>query len=225
MVDFGDVYERLRRADEHLEQVAKLANEACQVQAETALVRTSPTRTIKSGEAGDLVSIELQSSAIPKRLSVLVGDAINDLRACLDYSVALIAIRDSGHRQKGTQFPIEGSPKDFARRRVTFLRGVSEKSIEPIEALQPYNGHAWTRNLGRLSNWDKHNGLMFVVHDMAIRGRFALDKTAKESCDLSSSLIFEPTLRIAFAEGLEITSTLLEIRHGVGKFVEQLAVA
>jgi len=91
--------------------------------------------------------------------AVLVGDAINDFRSALEYLVHGLVRLDSDREVGKTQFPIADSPQHFSRLRRRFLRGMSEKHVSRIEAVQPYQGSNWLAELRRLSNLDKHRHL------------------------------------------------------------------
>lgn len=92
-------------------------------------------------------------------VSILIGEAVYNLRAALDYLVYEIAKHDSGVEQRGTQFPVCDTKPDFDRRRGAWLKGVNPTHISAIEVLQPYKGCNWTKLLARISNPDKHRKL------------------------------------------------------------------
>ena len=92
-------------------------------------------------------------------ISVLIGEAIYNLRAALDYLVYELAKLDSGAEQHGTQFPIDFHPKRFEQRHKDFLKGVSAAHIDAIGKLQPCYGCQWTKTLVGISNPDKHREL------------------------------------------------------------------
>ena len=113
----------------------------------------------------------------PSIVSILVGEAVYNLRAALDYLVYELAWLDSGQIQDDTQFPIENSPKVFQGRSTGFyfaakpgkkpkrrscgryLAGVNSVHCGWLEQLQPYKGCDWTKTLGTISNPDKHRKL------------------------------------------------------------------
>ena len=79
-------------------------------------------------------------------------------RTALDYIVFALAWRDTGAEQKGTQFPVNKSPEDFAGNRAGCLKHLTNEHIAMIERFQPYQGFR-LRPLLRLvywSNMDKH---------------------------------------------------------------------
>jgi hypothetical protein len=108
---------------------------------------------------------------VPVELMVVIGDAVHNLRASLDYLIYELAINDSGVVQQNTQFLIEyvkSDPDDpkrgFDARSKKCLKGLSQAHIDAIEMAQPYKGVAWTKALARISNEDKHKKLALLSH-------------------------------------------------------------
>jgi hypothetical protein len=102
--------------------------------------------------------------------SVLIGDAIYNMRAALDYIVYALAVVNNKNRHvRGTQFPIEDSPDMFTARRTglmpngkpcaRYLDKVPDRAVDALRKLQPFDGCKWTKTLRELSNPDKHRGL------------------------------------------------------------------
>lgn len=102
--------------------------------------------------------------------SVVIGDALFNLRASLDYLVYQLAVLGKREEVFGSQFPIEDS-RDMFEGRITgkhpgtkkkvahYLRYVPDGAIELIRVLQPCYGCGWTAQLRDLSNPDKHRTL------------------------------------------------------------------
>ena len=146
---------RFERADGHLTEADGLIR-AFAKSCEDYVVSNDHGQTIRLGGWPD----------IPMMLPVVVGDAIHNLRAALDYIVFELALLDSGKVQNGTQFPIEDvkfdpvNPKrGFDARRNTYLKGVNDRHAGMIERMQPYHGIDWTKTLADISNPDKHRKL------------------------------------------------------------------
>jgi hypothetical protein len=94
----------------------------------------------------------------PLRLSVLLGDALNNLRSALDYVVWQLAESPS----KKNQFPIFDTPEGFESHRERYLCSVPRPLWAKFEAYQPYQGpdrHA-LRVLAKLNDVDKHRLLL-----------------------------------------------------------------
>jgi hypothetical protein len=79
-------------------------------------------------------------------------------RTALDYVVFALALCDTGSEQKGTQFPINECPEDFARNRTGCLKHLTGEHVAMIENFQPYKGFRLRplSILHRLSNRDEH---------------------------------------------------------------------
>jgi hypothetical protein len=95
---------------------------------------------------------------------ILIGEAVYNLRAALDYLAHELALHDSGTVQK-TQFPIKDKPSDFWKKDGTAatLPGINAVHLAAFEALQPYKGCDWTLTLRNLSNPDKHRELTLSI--------------------------------------------------------------
>jgi hypothetical protein len=143
------------------------------------------------------------NSEPPKRISLVVGDCLFDLRSALDHLV-----RDLGQRTgrcitdadfARTEFPI--FKDQFYKSRKPTIDSVRDKAccvcskaLTEIELLQPYvrrqtapeTDPLWI--LQELHNWDKHNVLL-----------------------LTSSLLLNPKMLFPFAENVEvIESTVID---------------
>jgi hypothetical protein len=100
---------------------------------------------------------------------ILVGEIVYNLRAALDYLVYELAIKDTGHIQDGTQFPICDEKRTFDGVQGKFLVGLNPAHRAAIESLQPYRGCDWTPILRDISNPDKHRRLTAPSHSFAVR--------------------------------------------------------
>jgi hypothetical protein len=123
----------------------------------------------------------VMAEPIPPLWSVLLGEAIHDLRSALDHTIYQLTIDYSGRVLSGTQFPIFSTRSRFAnvsKRHpmgapgggLHMIRGVGAGPRAFIEQLQPYPQRRWRTNysLGRLHefwNQDKHR----LVHLWGIR--------------------------------------------------------
>ena len=216
MPSLTDAYARLERADEHLREIHSLAHKICTAQAEATRVQAAPDMTLGLGELKQVFSVESANTPIAGRLGVLVGDFVNSLRSCLDYLVGELAELDSGSRKDRTQFPVEQSPDSFRGRSRSFLHGVTDAHVAYIVHLQPYNGTSWTAKLVRMSNWDKHNKLVLVVHDYLVGGTLTTEEaTDSGEFPIRFQMSLRPALVIQLEDGLQLLETLDEVRAGV----------
>jgi hypothetical protein len=146
---------RLRRARRYVIEVEQLLSKLAQ-ECESC-VTVNPDNTL----------FFAAPPALPEDLPLAISDATHNLRAALDYFVYELAIIDSGEAKDGTQFPIEDAKSRFDDKKERLLRGISSANRDKIEALQPYNGVAWTRALRDISNPDKHRRLLPITNERA----------------------------------------------------------
>jgi len=159
----------------------------------------------------------------PFLISILVGEAVYNLRAALDYLVFELAILDSGHVATRSQFPILRTQKDWNRYAASLLSGVNGDHRAAIKDLQPFNGVEWTAQLRDLSNPDKHqrlvmatHGTKVTVHANASVKTHALGSALKRPVGTKS----EVSHILLFDDGLPVAGTLWKIRTGVNGAVE-----
>jgi hypothetical protein len=118
----------------------------------------------------------------PPRLSLICGDAIQNLRASLDHLVWQLVLLEGNRPGGWTKFPMTTHINDFnssvrapkdPKKRPSPLQGITVdgEAWALIEKAQPYNGGELSKNpthhelviLARLSNTDKHRTLMSQV--------------------------------------------------------------
>ena len=153
-------------------------------------------------------------------LGILIGEAIYNLRAALDYLIYELAFFDSGSIQKGTQFPIEDTEKRWniaaygSSKRRPLLEGLNKGHKTAIKGLQPCCGCEWTGTLRRISNPDKHRTLTVVRPQKGIwfgetmGGTPHVLSTSSESVDVD----IEVTFQVQFDDGTPVIETL-EVLH------------
>jgi hypothetical protein len=155
----------------------------------------------------------------------------NNLRSALDYLIFELSKLDSGAPQKGTQFPIVRSPKQFASDvTAARLRGVNSAHIAAIERLQPYYGIDWTGLLRDISNPDKHREFVVMKGNQTIVAYTPIDS---EYPALSLPIRRTPhpvigevdvkvdlTIEILFADGSPVIETLEKLIFNVRQTLE-----
>jgi hypothetical protein len=116
----------------------------------------------------------------PPRLSLICGDAIQNIRASLDHLVWQLVLLEGNRPGTWTKFPITTHVNDFntsvrtpKKPKKSSLQGITVdgEAWTLIEEAQPYNGGEMSKNpahhelviLARLSNADKHRTLMSQV--------------------------------------------------------------
>lgn len=110
---------------------------------------------------------------IPEHWGLVVGDAVQNLRAALDHAVWALVVKEKGAKfaeanAPKIDFPIADDPTRFPKRRLGDI-GIHPKFIAVIEQTQPYRRNQsaprhdplWI--LRALSNVDKHRLLHVIV--------------------------------------------------------------
>ncbi len=153
---------RVRRAWEHVNSLTELYSEFWDKNLDALDLFWHPH---EDGETGDLEMVMSRTENPPtRRMSLLVGEIVYNLRCALDYLVFELALLDSGERNNKSQFPTdEKSDVFWKNHRKTWLRGVNQDHVNMIEQYQPFKGCVWTRVLKEISNTDKHRSVAVVV--------------------------------------------------------------
>jgi len=147
-----DVRAKLRRAAQHISEIEAY------IRSRQVPHRVKEKIQVESNEPGVAARFSLPTP-IDDDLPMMVGEAIQSLRAALDYLVYDLAWIDGGQvpqDQDRTLFPIVERPEGFAKAAKTALKGLNSQHCQMLQAVQPYNGCNWTPLLQRYSNRDKH---------------------------------------------------------------------
>lgn len=155
------------------------------------------------------------ASGLPTIFSILIGEAIYNLRSALDYLVYELAILDSGSVQHGTQFPIENSVKGWEKHVDSFLKGLSIEHKTIIESFQPYRSCNWTQQLRDLSNPDKHRSLTIL------RLGGGICNTDLFPTRITVNMNRQIPLDIAFSDGRSVIKSIEELKSEVALVLEQ----
>jgi hypothetical protein len=143
-------FERINRADEHIEELKDLINAINRIYHDAVIIEINP----KTSKLEPIVKSRLNLPSI--KTGIVIGEICYNLRAALDYLVYELARRDGTIKER-TQFPLSISPDGWGREKKALLKaGIDPCHIATIESLQPYNGCKWTNALARVSNSDKH---------------------------------------------------------------------
>lgn len=157
---------KLWRANEHLEAVDAQIN---------AWMELKPYRVWKEREAEtDMTVIYAEPvGEIPLMLPAMIGDVLQNLRACLDHAAHLLSERNyGGALPEGLagicHFPVSESAKKFAATRRSCVPHISADARAIIERVQPYNSLRGINAseltlLKTLSDFDKHRSLPVVM--------------------------------------------------------------
>lgn len=103
---------------------------------------------------------------VPKDFSPIIGDALSNLRSCLDHAVyAMIQVGNpSAIKNSEIFFPVAGSAADYQTRLKRIEPALRQDAIKAINAVAPYVGGAgeYYWHLARLNNIDKHRLLLTI---------------------------------------------------------------
>jgi hypothetical protein len=108
--------------------------------------------------------------AAPDDLSLLAGDAIQNLSTALDHLAYQVVCKDTGDappNPRGIYFPIADDYDSYEASKTKKLRGAKTATLERFDMLKPYRGgndNLW--QLARLNNIEKHR-LLFTVGSQA----------------------------------------------------------
>lgn len=103
---------------------------------------------------------------VPKEFSPILGDALNNLRACLDHTVfAMVQVgRPQAVKLNDVCFPICNSASDYKARLRRIAPGLRPDAVNAINGVAPYIGGAgeYFCHLAQLNNIDKHRLLLTI---------------------------------------------------------------
>jgi hypothetical protein len=155
---------RISRAQDNINEFAQLLGE---------YLEGSPSRIRVDIDAQGYGAIRVErSEPIPDQLSILLGEALQNLRAGLDNCLYAVAIIDSGTNPppgaSQLQWPIALSPKEWTANKKR-LQHLSPHLIEALHRIQPFQAEnpGWNclRILHDLARIDRHR----AAHELAMR--------------------------------------------------------
>ncbi|HWA30051.1 MAG TPA: hypothetical protein VG867_03085 [Rhizomicrobium sp.] len=125
---------------------------------------------IKTDGQGHLRVTAKMSEASTVGLSVIIGDAIHNLRSSLDHLAAGLIEMNDGTPGRNTAFPIDAAESGFNGNITSKLAGAADVAIAIVRAMKPYDtgndgrpGNLNLVSLSRLDNDDKHLLLLASV--------------------------------------------------------------
>ena len=156
---------KIARAKQHVTELAALLA--------SFVAKNPPGIEILSDDAGILIRGAVEA-LLPPETSTIIGDAVHNLRASLDY-LACEMVRASGLQvDRLHSFPIFARKTDFLNSLKGKLRGVDEKFIRFVMAQRPYgdgqDGNSLLVNLAALDNADKHVVLTPTISVLDVGG-------------------------------------------------------
>jgi hypothetical protein len=149
---------KLKRAEHHINDLSNRMN--------AFLVDNPPKIMIQiRGEASEIAFRPKKETPIPDDFSVIIGDAVHNLRSALDVTLYSMA-RDTARKPERIQFPF---PKDATHKAFKDacesgqIEFTGEKVVETIRLLKPYPaGNPILNGIHALSITDKHRLLILV---------------------------------------------------------------
>ena len=162
-----DVLAKINRANKHIGDLESLWA-AC------GKAHPNGLRVERDPQSGEVHCFVEDLTPIPVEISLIAGDAIQNLRSALDYlACGMVEKIDPTKVNTQTSFPIFKSAVDYANPKDGVTRkvpGLSLVAMQKLDMLQPYKGgHENLWILHSLNNIDKHRLLLTVGLDVDIR--------------------------------------------------------
>ena len=171
---FRSSWAKLARAHDHRETLATLITQHFSVPANV------PTLIAELGIAEGchvfrVASVPPTITELQETVSVIIGDAVHNLRSALDHLVFQLAKLSTNAQiknERAVQFPIAENPKTYEKQERLYLSDLRQEYKNLIETYQPYHGIARPSEppyihelalLQELSNTDKHRLLNTVL--------------------------------------------------------------
>lgn len=131
---------------------------------------------------------------LPMEVSVIIGDALHNLRSSLDHLVTEAVIANGHEPCRENAFPVSKNEAGFKQSVLTKLRGTSREFIDFVTSLKPYQeaGDGVIFPLSQLNNLDKHMAIIPVasvhtLHNVRVRSADGGIDVAIGSVPLSSN--------------------------------------
>jgi hypothetical protein len=133
---------KIERARKHLQELTTAIKE---------FFASNPFSVIYEDEAetGDRVYLIKINRQIPVEWGAIIGDIIHNARTALDLLAWQMVLANGGTPNKRTKFPISSNAQEFEKRDIKHLSSASDKAIQFIRDLKPYQG-------GNESLWKLH---------------------------------------------------------------------
>jgi hypothetical protein len=159
--DFEGCWARLNRAVEQRDQFGEEW---------AAFLEQHPYEVSVSVDDDGLGTVSIgRQQPLPRRLSLLIGEFLYELRAALDNCIYEVAVLHSGQNpppgESALQFPIYDDPAGWTRN-LYRLRYLSDEHRKMLKRIQPYNAQRQDLNclslLNRLARSDRHRALHLI---------------------------------------------------------------
>lgn len=161
-----------------------------------------------------------RSEPIPDQLSILLGEALQNLRAGLDNCLYAVAIIDSGTNPppgaSQLQWPIALTPKEWAANKKR-IQHLSPHLVDALYRIQPFQAESpgWNclRILHDLARIDRHR----AAHELAMRPEKVIgtyDKKVIRDLKINDGALDDEGIVVTFTKvgGDELTPQLLDLQ-------------
>lgn len=154
---YEDVSSKLNRADEHIRDLKTRWD---------VFRKANPIAVTRQdyGELGYVNVFVDHVPEVPVEFSLILGDALFNLRSSLDHAVCRIIESSGKTPDTHACFPIFETPEKFEAGLARCVNGMRQNAVDAIRRIQPYkagNKALWVLN--RLNVIDKHRLLLAVA--------------------------------------------------------------
>ena len=161
---FNAGYLKIDRAKHHVSDLSRKI---------TAFLAQDPFELVTRGDTntGEITHSIIEQEPIPDELSLIIGDAIHNLRCSLDMTIFAM-IGEIAPKPDLVQFPFCRRPEsldDEIKKRQIHLAG--ERVVDAIKALKPHpGGHGGLEAIHALDVRDKHKLILTTRSNALISG-------------------------------------------------------
>jgi hypothetical protein len=212
MIQLDDAWEQVRGALEHLDYLRPEIENFRKATLDQASIKREPAiGTLPDGRHERVVRGTFNATfyPTPPRTKRLIGEAVQNLRAALDYLVFQVCCSDSKSVVAKTQLVIADSEQNFIADSKRHFKGMSGEHIAMFQKLQPYTGCEWTGIIRDLSNPSKHEHLTMVQHPV----RLSISEGSTDAILAGQMISLESdiSMDVAFMNGKAVIDQLEEL--------------
>jgi hypothetical protein len=115
-------------------------------------------------ETGEYVYYVVSVPVIPDSISLMLGDAVHNLRSTLDHLACALVEASGSQPNSQTGFPIFDTAKAYGEMSRGKVPGLGKYALAALDRVQPYQGGwgHWAWQLHKLDIFDKHRLLLTV---------------------------------------------------------------
>ncbi len=154
---------KLNRAKEHINQLNAEFGKFLDEKPYKFSVQYDKDRTL-----GNLI-VRVRKDAPILRWSVLIGDAIHNLRSALDHMVCELVLTGKSQITRHNQFPIHKTAHDYKSNKSREIKGICPRAEHIIDRLQPYgDGNKSYWRLHQVDIYDKHRLFITAIDTLSL---------------------------------------------------------